>query len=242
MPSLRRSRSERCRLGPEPIGGIWFAATLDGNDDDDDVMLLNIDNGLPVDEAVNGAGEYCCGRCWCCCIAGLSSVTESNDDSSGKNVLMAVPLPPLKLQLAAEPQALPPPPRLPLLPPPPPPTPIILLIVYFLRVWWLGESLNEPCFGEQSRDDDIFPWICALFVYLPDSLLFCFDYSMLALPSPLSLSRNNENWFCVNFCPDVVEWCVERKTCAKVLSDRDWFVLMWLFVCLVVVWSLGRSF
>lgn len=61
MPSLRRSRSERCRLGPEPIGGIVFvfAATLDGNDDDDDVILLNRDIavGLPVDEAVCGAGE-----------------------------------------------------------------------------------------------------------------------------------------------------------------------------------------
>lgn len=160
MPSLRRSRNERCRLGPEPIGGIWFAATLDGNDDDDDVMLLNSDNavGLPVDdEPVNGAGEYGCGWC-CCCIAGLSSFTESNDDSSGKNVLIAVPLPPLMLQLAAEP--LPLPPILPLLPPPP--TPIILLIVYFLRVWWLGDSLNEPCFGEQSRDDDIFPFVNVL--------------------------------------------------------------------------------
>lgn len=133
MPSFRRSRRERCRLGPEPTGGIAFAPF----DDDDDVILLKMDSavGLP-DEVVCAAVEWCCSD-------GLSSFTESNDDSSGKNVLMAVPLPPLMLQLAAE------------LPP------IILLIVYFLRVWWLGDSLNEPCFGEQSRDDDMF----ACFLY-----------------------------------------------------------------------------
>lgn len=112
MPSLRRSRNERCRLGPEPTGGIALAATLFGDVDDDDVILLKMDIavGLPDVEVAYGAGECCC------CANGLSSLTESNDDSSGKNVLMAVPLPPLILQLAAE------------------PPPIILLIVYFLRV------------------------------------------------------------------------------------------------------------
>lgn len=109
MPSFRRSRNERCLDGPEPIGGIAFAPF----DDDDDVILLNMDNavGLPDDE-VECVAVFCCG-----CVGGLSSFAESNDVSSGKNVLMAVPLPPLILQLAAE------------LPP------IILLIVYFLRVW-----------------------------------------------------------------------------------------------------------
>lgn len=150
MPSLRRSRNERCRLGPEPTGGIALAATLFGDVDDDDVILLKMDIavGLPDVEVAYGAGECCC------CANGLSSLTESNDDSSGKNVLMAVPLPPLILQLAAE------------------PPPIILLIVYFLRVWWLGDSLNEPCFGEQSRDDDIL-FAC---VFYPMMMIVLIDW------------------------------------------------------------------
>lgn len=143
MPSLRRSRRERCRLGPEPIGGIAFVPF----GDDDDVILLNMDKvGLPDDEVE-------CVAVVCCCADKISSFAESNDDSSGKNVLMAVPLPPLILQLAAE------------FPP------IILPIVYFdLRDWWLGDSLNEPCFGEQSRDVDIF----TLFSLSIDRLI---DYS-----------------------------------------------------------------
>lgn len=111
MPSLRRSRKERCRLGPEPMGGIAFAPF----DDDDDVILLKMDRavGLPDDEVE-------CVAVVCCCAVddrlSISSLAESNDDSSGKNVLMAVPLPPLTLDcIEAE------------FPP------IILLIVYFLR-------------------------------------------------------------------------------------------------------------
>ena len=56
MPSLRRSRRERCLLGPEPIG-IAFAPF----DDDDDVILLKMDRavGLP-DEEVECAVSVCC--------------------------------------------------------------------------------------------------------------------------------------------------------------------------------------
>lgn len=131
IPSLRRSRSDRCLLGPEPIGGIWFVLRDVAVFDEDDVRLPNNDSavGLPDDEAVV-AGVV---ECVCGCIDG-SSLTESNDDSSGKNVFIAEPLPPLRLQLAADVGA--------------DTEPGINLLMYFLR----GESLNEPCFGEQSRD------------------------------------------------------------------------------------------
>lgn len=91
-------------------------------------MLLNIDRAVGLPDAV------ACAAGVCGCIDG-SSVTESNDDSSGKNVFIAEPLPPLKLQLAAVFGGV----------------FDINLLTYFLR----GDSANEPeCFGEQSRDDD----------------------------------------------------------------------------------------
>lgn len=45
MPSRKRSRNERCRLGPEPIGGKLVGLVRD--------ILLSNDNvvGLPLDVA-----------------------------------------------------------------------------------------------------------------------------------------------------------------------------------------------
>lgn len=88
--------------------------------DGDDVMLLNIDSvvGLPdtLAAAVSAVG-----------------LPDSKDDSSAKNVLIALPLPPLTLPLAAV---------------------TILLTVGFLRGCAFA-SPKELCFGEQSRDDDM---------------------------------------------------------------------------------------
>lgn len=113
IPSLSRSRNERWRLGPDPSGGIVvFCWVRDG----DDVMLLNIDSVVGLPDAVSAVG-----------------LLDSNDDSSAKNVLIALPLPPLTLPLAAV---------------------AILLTVGFLREWALASPI-ELCFGEQSRDDDI---------------------------------------------------------------------------------------
>lgn len=129
IPSLRRSRNERCLLGPDPMG----IALLLARDDDEEVILPKIDKAVGLlPDVTCGVGECCC----CCCNNEFSSVVESND-SSGNTVLMAVPLPPLKLQLAADVVPLP---------------IIVLLMPNFLR----GESVIEPCFGEHSRDDDIF--------------------------------------------------------------------------------------
>lgn len=55
MPSFRRSRNERCRLGPEPSGGrtdvCGFVRDDDDSDDDDDDKLFSMDSvvGLPDD-------------------------------------------------------------------------------------------------------------------------------------------------------------------------------------------------
>lgn len=54
--------------------------------DGDDVMLLNIDSVVGLPDAVSAVG-----------------LLDSNDDSSAKNVLIALPLPPLTLPLAAVP-------------------------------------------------------------------------------------------------------------------------------------------
>lgn len=128
IPSLRRSRNERCLLGPGPMG----IALLLARDDDDEVILPKIDKAVGLlPDVTCGAGDECC------CANEFSSVVESNDSSGNTTVLMAVPLPPLKLQLAAVVE----------------PLIIGLLIANFLR----GESvIDPPCFGEHSRDDDIF--------------------------------------------------------------------------------------
>lgn len=58
IPSLSRSRNERCRFGPEELtGGITLAR---GDVKLDDVILLNMDKGvgLPVADAAT-----CCGGC-----------------------------------------------------------------------------------------------------------------------------------------------------------------------------------
>lgn len=101
-------------------------------------MLLNIDSvvGLPETLAAAAAAVNAVG------------LPDSNDDSSAKNVLIALPLPPLTLPLAAD---------------------TILLTVGFLRECAFA-SPNELCFGEQSRDDDMVFFLLILFYCSRDAM------------------------------------------------------------------------
>lgn len=135
MPSLRRSRNERCRLGPEPSGGkidvIGFVRDDDDNDDDDDDKLFSMDSvvGLP-DEAAAAA--------WFVTIVGLHEKCDSivdNGDSLNGPISLPLLLPTLPVLGGGM---------------------VIFPIVRGLRLNDPGISINDRCFGEPSRDDDIF--------------------------------------------------------------------------------------
>ena len=104
IPSFRRSRRERCRDGPEPIGGKDVGLVLD--------MLLRIDSvvGLPDDIDTVGLLDLC----------------ESNEDAASSDEL--VTLPPVNADING---------------------------VATCLLAFCGMSMNERCFGEQSREDDI---------------------------------------------------------------------------------------
>lgn len=51
MPSRRRSRNERCRLGPEPIGGKLVGLVRD--------KLLSKDNVVGLPDATGGLFDRC---------------------------------------------------------------------------------------------------------------------------------------------------------------------------------------
>lgn len=117
MPSLRRSRNERCLLGPEPIGGNIVGLVRD--------ILLRNDSVVGLPDGIDTVG--------------LPDKLESSDDGSSDElapVLAPAPAPEVILVLVPKPIT----------------EDTVVLFCLFLLI---GMSINERCFGEQSRDDDM---------------------------------------------------------------------------------------
>lgn len=99
IPSRRRSRNERCRLGPEPIGGKLVGLVRD--------KLLSKDSVVGLPDATGGLFDRC------------DSVVSSSMGA-------AAPWMPMPIGGGVWPLGR-------------------------LWLWWVI-SLNDRCFGEQSRD------------------------------------------------------------------------------------------
>lgn len=99
IPSRRRSRNERCRLGPEPIGGKLVGLVRD--------KLLSKDSVVGLPDATGGLFDRC------------DSVVSSS-------IGAAAPWMPMPIGGGVWP-------------------------LDRLWLWWVI-SLNDRCFGEQSRD------------------------------------------------------------------------------------------